>query len=118
MKKKPSKSSRASNKAAPPCSAILQTVNEAVRFVLHATCLASIDDGQAGDQAAKMIVERVAQRLPNSVDDKASLAHALRHLTANKIAEPGMSGWYCGNRAQFVRRHKKAIALMRQLLSS
>lgn len=55
-------------------------------------------------------------------DDKASIAHALMHLEANKIADdnfgyPGYSGWYCGNREQFVKRHKKAIALMRSLLA-
>ena len=30
---------------------------------------------------------------------------------------PGHSGWYCGNREQFVKRHKKAVALMRSLLA-
>ena len=55
-------------------------------------------------------------------DDKASIAHALMHLETNKIADdnfgyPGYSGWYCGNREQFVKRHKKAIALMRSLLA-
>ena len=53
-------------------------------------------------------------------DDRASIAHALMHLTANKIADddyPGYSGWYCGNKAQFVQRHKKAVALMRSLLT-
>jgi hypothetical protein len=42
------------------------------------------------------------------------------HLEANKIADddfPGYSGWYCGNREQFVKRHKKAVALMRSLLT-
>ena len=53
-------------------------------------------------------------------DDKASIAHALMHLEANKIADddfPGYGGWYCGNREQFVKRHKKAVALMRSLLA-
>jgi len=53
-------------------------------------------------------------------DDKASIVHALMHLEANKIADdnyPGYDGWYCGNREQFVKRHKKAIALMRSLLA-
>jgi len=43
-------------------------------------------------------------------DDKASIAHALMHLETNKIADddyPGHSGWYCGNREQFVKRHKR-----------
>ena len=46
-------------------------------------------------------------------DEKASIAHALMHLETNKIADddyPGHSGWYCGNREQFVERHKKAVA--------
>lgn len=42
---------------------ILDAVDEAVRFTLHAMCLAPIGDGQAGDRAAKMIVARVAQRM-------------------------------------------------------
>ena len=53
-------------------------------------------------------------------DDKASIAHALMHLETNKIADDdyfGYSGWYCGNREQFVKRHKKAVALMRSLLA-
>jgi hypothetical protein len=53
-------------------------------------------------------------------DDKASIAHALMHLETNKIADddyPGYGGWYCGNREQFVERHKKAVALMRSLLA-
>lgn len=55
-----------------------------------------------------------------SVDERVSIAHALMHLTANKIADdnyPGYSGWYCGNKAQFVRRHRKAVDLMRSLLT-
>jgi len=54
-------------------------------------------------------------------DERASIAHALMHLEQNKIADddyPGHSGWYCGNREQFVKRHKKAVALMRLLLTN
>ena len=53
-------------------------------------------------------------------DERASIAHALMHLTANKIADDeydGYSGWYCGNKDQFIKRHKKAVALMRSLLT-
>lgn len=53
-------------------------------------------------------------------DDKASIAHALMHLETNKIADDdyhGQGGWYCGNREHFVKRHKKAVALMRSLLA-
>jgi len=64
----------------------------------------------------RTVNKRVARRLPNSVDDKASLHHALIHLKANKIAEPGMCGWYSGNRRAFVLRHGKAIALLRSLI--
>jgi hypothetical protein len=42
---------------------ILDTIDEAVRFVLHAMCLSSVGEGQTGDTAAKMVVERVSQRL-------------------------------------------------------
>jgi len=52
-------------------------------------------------------------------DERASIAHALMHLMTNKIADDdykGNSGWYCGNREQFVKRHKKSVALMRSLL--
>lgn len=64
-------------------------------------------------------MKRMVQRF--NQDDIASIAHALMHLENNKIADdnyPGHSGWYCGNRAQFVRRHKKAIALMRSILAT
>ncbi len=43
------------------------------------------------------------------------------HLETNKIADDdyhGQGGWYCGNREHFVKRHKKAVALMRSLLAS
>jgi hypothetical protein len=63
-------------------------------------------------------VKRMVQRFNR--EDKASIAHALMHLEANKIADdncPGYGGWYRGNREQFVKRHKKAVALMRSLLA-
>ena len=52
-----------------------------------------------------------------SKDEKASLKHALMHLEANKIADGDyyIHGWYCGNKEQFVERHKKALALLRSL---
>jgi len=49
-------------------------------------------------------------------DEIASLHHALIHLKANKIAEPGSSGWYSGDRRAFILRHRKAIALLRSLI--
>ena len=51
-------------------------------------------------------------------DEKASLKHALMHLEANKIFsfKTGYGeGWYCGNKAQFVKRHIKALLLLRSL---
>lgn len=51
--------------------------------------------------------------------DKTLIAHALDHLNANKIASTdyeGHSGWYQGNREQFITRHKKAIALLESML--
>ena len=62
----------------------------------------------------KAVVRRFNQ------DERASIAHALLHLEANKIADddyPGYGGWYCGNREQFVIRHKKAVAMMRSFLT-
>ena len=53
-------------------------------------------------------------------DERASIAHALMHLEANKIADDdylGYSGWFCGNREQFKKRHKKAVAMMRSFLT-
>ena len=64
-------------------------------------------------------MKRMVQRFNR--DDKASIAHALMHLETNKIADddyPGYGGWYCGDREQFVKRHKKAVALMRSLLAT
>ena len=60
----------------------------------------------------KAIVRRFSR------EERANLAHALMHLEANKIADASAyGGWYCGNREQFVKRHKKAVALMRSLLT-
>jgi hypothetical protein len=51
-------------------------------------------------------------------DAKSSIAHALMHLQSNHIADDEYhSGWYCGNREQFVNRHKKAIALLMSFLT-
>jgi hypothetical protein len=51
-------------------------------------------------------------------DEKASIAHAIRHLDANKIADANeYGGWYCGNREQFIKRHVKAVAFLRSLLT-
>lgn len=52
-------------------------------------------------------------------DEKKSIAHALAHLRKNGIADddyPGYAGWYSGVREHFVKRHRKAIALMESLL--
>ena len=50
-------------------------------------------------------------------DEKASLKHALMHVESNKIhkSEHISGSWYCGNKEQFVTRHKKALALLRSL---
>ena len=52
-------------------------------------------------------------------DEKACIAHALDHLRANKIADDNYphSGWYSGNREQFVKRHKKALIVLDGFLS-
>ena len=66
----------------------------------------------AKGDALKAIVRRFSR------EERANLAHALMHLEANKIADASAyGGWYCGNREQFVKRHKKAVALMRSLLT-
>ena len=51
-------------------------------------------------------------------DERANIAHALMHLEANKITDSSAyGGWYCGNKEQFVKRHIKAVAFMRSLLT-
>jgi hypothetical protein len=51
-------------------------------------------------------------------EQRANLAHALMHLEANKIADASAyGGWYCGNKEQFVKRHIKAAAFVRALLT-
>jgi hypothetical protein len=51
-------------------------------------------------------------------DERANLAHALMHLEANKIADANTcGGWYCGNKEQFIKRHFKAIAFVKSLLT-
>ena len=51
--------------------------------------------------------------------ERASIAHALKHLEANKIADKTWTrggGWYCGERESFVRQHRKAIKFLQSLL--
>ena len=52
-------------------------------------------------------------------DELANLNHALKHLTANNIHNPesSCSGWYSGNRSQFIKRHIKAIEMVQKWLS-
>ena len=51
-------------------------------------------------------------------EDRANLAHALMHLEANKIADASVyGGWYCGNKGKFIKRHVKAVAFVRSLLT-
>ena len=47
-------------------------------------------------------------------EEIANLNHALKHLTANNIHKPesSFSGWYSGNKSQFVKRHIKAIEMI------
>ena len=53
-----------------------------------------------------------------SRDKRANLAHAMMHLDANKIADASAyGGWYCGNKEQFIKRHVKAVAFVRSLLT-
>jgi hypothetical protein len=52
-------------------------------------------------------------------DEKASFRHALDHLGANKIDEAnGYTGWYYGNKNQFIKRHIKTKALLRSLVET
>jgi hypothetical protein len=50
-------------------------------------------------------------------DDRSSIRHALMHVEVNKMLEPQQYGnaWYCGNKEQFVARHKQTLALLRSL---
>jgi len=39
------------------------------------------------------------------------------HIEANKIVDASLfSGWYCGNKEQFIKRHVKAVAMLREFL--
>jgi hypothetical protein len=51
-------------------------------------------------------------------DERASLLHCLNHLINNTIDTDAPDGraWFYGNRGQFIKRHKKAIALVESLL--
>ena len=61
-------------------------------------------------------MKRIVRRY--SRDEQANLAHALMHLEANKIADTSAyGGWYCGNKEQFIKRHIKAVAFVRALLT-
>jgi hypothetical protein len=47
------------------------------------------------------------------VKERVLLAHILHHLEANDIGsdrcESAGGGWYCGNKEQFIKRHKMAM---------
>ena len=51
-------------------------------------------------------------------EEMACIEHALYHLRANKIADDNHphTGWYCGKRGQFVKRHKKALIVLEGFL--
>jgi len=57
-------------------------------------------------------------------EEKANLRHALLHLEANKIytatspTDIVSGSWYCGNKENFIKRHKKSIATIKRLLES
>jgi hypothetical protein len=60
--------------------------------------------------------------LKKTQEELENLRHALLHLEANKILESGRTspcpcGWYQGNRGHFVKRHRKAIEMLRQWLT-
>jgi len=45
-----------------------------------------------------------------------NIEHALMHLKNNGIADPksgGYDGWFVGNKDYFIRRHKKAIEMLK-----
>jgi hypothetical protein len=45
------------------------------------------------------------------------LRHALRHVKNNKIHDPDTTGgWYAGNKAQFIKRHKATIEFLEMLI--
>ena len=68
-------------------------------------------------QRARRKVTPLVRRF--SRDDRANLAHALMHLEANKIVDASAyGGWYCGNKEQFIKRHVKAVAFVRVLLTA
>jgi hypothetical protein len=49
-------------------------------------------------------------------DEKASLSHALLHTRKNLINCDARSGWYVGRRDHFIKRHNKALSLLRELI--
>ena len=46
-----------------------------------------------------------------------NIMHAVYHLEQNKIHIPGRTGWYCGNKQQFIARHVAAIEYFKLQLS-
>lgn len=45
-------------------------------------------------------------------EEIANLRHAIMHLEANHIETSYFEGWFCGNKAQFIKRHIKAKAML------
>lgn len=52
-----------------------------------------------------------------TTEERKNIAHVLKHLESNKIHLEGFhSGWYSGKKADFVKRHVKAIEYFTKLL--
>lgn len=51
-------------------------------------------------------------------EECANFKHALDHVLGNRIADPLYSykGWYSGREDQFIRRHLKTIAMLKEFI--
>ena len=56
-------------------------------------------------------------KLKLTIEERKNISHALDHLLANKVDDASVfSGWYQGNKENFIKRHKKAKAFLQSLL--
>jgi hypothetical protein len=63
-------------------------------------------------------MKKYAESRRFTLDEAVSLAHCLTHLMDNTIDtdHPNERSWYYGNQEQFIKRHRKAIALIKSFL--
>ena len=52
-----------------------------------------------------------------TIEERKNLEHCMKHLKNNKVGQDGpFSGWYTGKKAVFIKRHEKAMKMLKRWL--